>query len=121
VRRGGGDSGAASAALRLQRLERLAQRPALGGGEAYTSAIASALLGRSEAFLSAEETDRLWSLWDGLIEEADARVGSGEGVEEYAEGAAPSWMRAREAGRTQFFMGGAGSAGSGSGSAGREL
>ena len=103
----------------MQRLERLAQRPALGGGEAYTSAIASALLGRSEAFLSAEETDRLWSLWDGLIEEADARVGSGEGVEEYAEGAAPSWMRAREAGRT--FMGGAGSTGSVSGSAGREL
>ena len=108
----GSDSSDESGALE-QRLLRLALRPALGGGEAYTSAIASALLGRTEAFLSVEETDRLWAVWDGMVAEADARGGSGSGLEEYAVGVPPAWMRAKEAGRTLggVAVGSAGGAG----------
>ena len=108
----GSDSSDEAGALE-QRLLRLALRPALGGGEAYTSAIASALLGRTEAFLSVEETDRLWAVWDGMVAEADARGGSGSGLEEYAVGVPPAWMRAKEAGRTLggVAVGSAGGAG----------
>jgi glucose-6-phosphate 1-dehydrogenase len=114
-------SGSADEAGALeQRLLRLALRPALGGGEAYTSAIASALLGRTEAFLSVEETDRLWAVWDGMGAEADARGSSGSGLEEYAVGEPPAWMRAKEAGRT---LGGVavGSSAGGAGGSGEEL
>jgi hypothetical protein len=83
-------------------------RLALDGGEAYTVAIAAALAGgggggdageRGGAFVTPEEVDRLWALWDAAAAAADEAAAAGE-VDTYEPGKPPSWARTGEAGAT---------------------
>jgi len=88
------DAAGADALLRA-----LAATPAVSGGDAYTACLAAALVGDRDAFLSAEETDRLWAIWEEAIGALDARAEAGA-LEEHAHGAPPAWLAPGEAGGT---------------------
>jgi len=114
-----------------ENLARVAKRLGLAGGDAYTTSIAAALSsvttggsvkvcgegwererggrdgGAGERFLSPDETERLWSLWDAALGESDAwdssknkNEGGEEGADFYDLGSVPAWMKFNQVGAT---------------------
>ena len=79
------------------RLNALAVLPAVTGGDAYTSSIAAALVGALDRFISPQETDRLWQIWEGAIETLDADTAS---ISQYNSSSLPAWLVPEEIGST---------------------
>jgi glucose-6-phosphate 1-dehydrogenase len=88
-----------TAAAAHKRLEEIGDTPAITGGDAYTACLASALVGATESFLSMEETDRLWAIWEEAIVHLDGSVEKGE-IREYTAEQPPPWLAPHEAGMT---------------------
>ena len=88
-----------TAAAAQKRLQEIGDTPAITGGDAYTACLASALVGATESFLSMEETDRLWAIWEEAIIHLDGAVEKGE-MREYTAERPPPWLVPHEAGKT---------------------